>query len=86
MAKKSKKKKDKSKDKGPRPIAENRKARHNYFIEDSLEAGLALTGTEVKSLRKGRASIAEAYAAEQDGELYLVNAQILPYQAASRFN
>ncbi len=67
-------------------IAQNRKARHNYFIEDRLEAGLALTGTEVKSLRKGRASIAEAYAAEQDGELYLVNAQILKYEAANRFN
>jgi len=67
-------------------IAQNRKARHNYFIEDSLEAGLMLTGTEVKSLRHGRASIAEAYAAEQDGELYLVNAQIMPYEAANRFN
>jgi SsrA-binding protein len=57
-------------------VAQNRKARHNYFIEESLEAGLALQGTEVKSLRQGRASIIEAYAAEQGGEIYLLNAQI----------
>ena len=67
-------------------IAQNRKARHNYFIEDSLEAGLALTGTEVKSLRQGRASIGEAYAGEEKGELYLINAQIPVYESASRFN
>jgi SsrA-binding protein len=67
-------------------VAQNRKARHNYFIEDSLEAGLVLTGTEVKSLRQGRASIAEAYAGEQSGELYLLNANIPAYEAASRFN
>jgi len=67
-------------------VAQNRKARHNYFIEESLEAGLALQGTEVKSLRQGRASIIEAYAAEQDGEIYLLNAQIPKYEAANRFN
>ena len=67
-------------------IAQNRKARHNYFIEDSLEVGLVLTGTEVKSLRQGRASIGEAYAAEEQGELFLLNAQIQPYEAANRFN
>lgn len=67
-------------------VAQNRKARHNYFIENSLEAGLVLTGTEVKSLRQGRASIAEAYAGEQRGELYLLNANIPAYEAASRFN
>ena len=67
-------------------VAQNRKARHNYFIEDSLEAGLALQGTEVKSLRRGKASIGEAYAAEDKGELYLLNAQIPPYEAANRFN
>jgi len=69
-----------------RPVAQNRKARHNYFIEESLEAGLMLMGTEVKSLRRGRASIVEAYAAEQNGELYLLNAQIPIYEAANRFN
>ena len=67
-------------------IAQNRKARHNYFIEDSLEVGLVLTGTEVKSLRQGRASIGEAYAAEEQGELFLLTAQIQPYEAANRFN
>jgi SsrA-binding protein len=67
-------------------VAQNRKARHNYFIEDSLEVGLVLTGTEVKSLRQGRASIAEAYAGDQGGELYLLNANIPIYEAASRFN
>jgi SsrA-binding protein len=67
-------------------VAQNRKARHNYFIEDSLEAGLVLTGTEVKSLRQGRASIVEAYAGEQGGELYMLNANIPIYEAANRFN
>ena len=67
-------------------IAQNRKARHDYFIEDSLEAGLVLQGTEVKSLRLGRASITEAYAADQAGEIYLINAQIPIYEAASRQN
>jgi len=67
-------------------VAQNRKARHNYFIEESLEAGVMLMGTEVKSLRRGRASIVEAYAGEQNGELYLLNAQIPIYEAANRFN
>ncbi len=67
-------------------IAQNRKARHSYHIEDSLEAGLVLTGTEVKSLRLGRASIVEAYAADQGGELYLFNSHIPVYDPAGRFN
>jgi SsrA-binding protein len=67
-------------------VAQNRRARHEYFIEDTLEAGLVLTGTEVKSLRQGRGSVAESYAAERDGELYLQNAHIPAYEAASRFN
>ncbi len=67
-------------------VAQNRKARHNYQIEDSLEAGLVLTGTEVKSLRQGRASIVEAYAADQQGELYLFDSHIPIYDAAGRFN
>lgn len=67
-------------------VAQNRKARHNYLIEDSLEAGLVLTGTEVKSLRQGRASIVEAYAADEGGELYLFNCHIPVYDAAGRFN
>ncbi len=69
-----------------RLVAQNRKARHNYFIEESFEAGLMLMGSEVKSLRRGRASIVEAYAAAQNGELYLLNAQIPIYEAANRFN
>jgi len=69
-----------------RLVAENRKARHNYFVEDTLEAGLVLTGTEVKSLREGRADIGEAYAVERDGEMYLVNAHISEYRGGNRFN
>ncbi len=65
--------------------ARNRKARHNYAIEESFEAGLALEGSEVKSLRQGRASISEAYAAEKGGELYLFNAHIPEYDAAGQF-
>jgi SsrA-binding protein len=68
------------------PVAQNRKARHNYLIEESLEAGLVLVGTEVKSLRQGRASIVEAYAADQQGELYLFNSHIPIYDPAGRFN
>jgi SsrA-binding protein len=63
-------------------VALNRKARHDYLIEDTIEAGMQLTGTEVKVLRKGLASIAEAYATEQDGEIYLVNAHIPEYQSS----
>lgn len=66
-------------------VAQNRRARHDYFIEDTLEAGLALTGSEVKSLRAGRCSLNEAYAAEQDGELYLLNAHIPEYAPAGVF-
>jgi SsrA-binding protein len=68
-----------------RYIAQNRKARHDYLIEDTLEAGLILAGSEVKSLRKGGASINEAYAAERGGELFLMNANI-PIYAAARVN
>jgi SsrA-binding protein len=66
--------------------AQNRRARHDYFIEDTVEAGVMLLGTEVKSLRAGRASIAESFAAEQGGGLYLINAYIPEYEAANRFN
>ena len=64
----------------------NRRARHDYLIEDTLEAGLVLHGTEVKSLRQGGASIAEAYADVQAGELFLVNANIPEYKASAHFN
>src|SRR5436853_5932299 len=69
-----------------RYAALNRRARYDYLIEDTLEAGLVLHGTEVKSLRQGGASIAEAYADEQSGELFLVDAHIPEYKASSRFN
>ena len=69
-----------------RSVAENRKARHDYFIEETLEAGLILTGTEVKSLRAGQASIAEAYAVERDGTLQLINAHIAEYKSGNQFN
>ena len=69
-----------------RYAALNRRARHDYLIEDTLEAGLVLHGTEVKSLRQGGASIAEAYADVQAGELFLVNANIPEYKASAHFN
>ena len=69
-----------------RYAALNRRARHDYLIEDKLEAGLVLHGTEVKSLRQGGASIAEAYADVRSGELFLVNANIPEYKASARFN
>lgn len=69
-----------------RVAADNRKARRNYFIDETLEAGLVLVGTEVKSLRGGRADIGESYAKEQNGEIFLVNAHIPEYEAGNRFN
>jgi SsrA-binding protein len=63
-------------------IAENRRARYDYAIEDDLEAGIVLMGSEVKSLRTGKSNIAESYAAVEDGELWLVNAYIAPYEPA----
>jgi SsrA-binding protein len=76
----------KKKDDGIKLIADNRKARYSYAIEDSLEAGIVLTGSEVKSLRNGKATIAESYAHAKDGEIFLVNAYIPEYTQASRFN
>src|ERR1700761_523908 len=67
-------------------VADNRKARHNYFIESTLEAGIMLMGSEVKSLRTGKATIAESYAQAKDGEIFLVNAYIPEYLMANRFN
>src|SRR5919205_2812738 len=67
-------------------VAENRKARFNYEISETYEAGLALQGTEVKSLRQGRANIADAYAGPSGDELYLFNVHIPEYLEANRFN
>jgi len=72
-------------DDGRRLISENRRARYEFFITDSVEAGLQLTGTEVKSLRKGQANIAESYASTEEGGLWLINAYIPEYQGAGRF-
>ena len=71
---------------GRKFVAQNRKARHNYHIAERFESGIALTGTEVKSLRQGRASMGEAYAVERGGEVYLLNAHIAEYDAGGRFN
>jgi SsrA-binding protein len=64
-------------------IADNRRARHDYHLTDRLEAGIVLTGTEVKSLRDGRVSLQQAYADVRDGEVWLVGATISPYEQAS---
>jgi len=69
-----------------RAITENRKARHDYHIEDTYEAGLVLTGTEVKSLRAGKANLRDAHAEIRDGELLLVGSHISAYEQGNRFN
>ena len=68
-----------------RTAAQNRRARFDYTIEDTVEAGLVLTGSEVKSLREGKVNIAESYAAEQGGEIWLINSYIGEYKQAGRF-
>ncbi len=68
-----------------RIAAENRKARHEYSIQDTIEAGIMLLGTEVKSLRDGRANLTESYAGQQEGELFLFNAYIPEYQVKTAF-
>ena len=68
------------------PIAKNRRARHDYTIIDSWEAGIVLTGSEVKSLRDGKANLSDAYGIVRDGEIYLINLHISPYERASYNN
>ncbi|MCL5676339.1 MAG: SsrA-binding protein SmpB [Firmicutes bacterium] len=67
-------------------VSDNRKARHDYFIEEDYEAGLVLTGTEVKSLRLGHANLRDGYAAVENGELFLYNVHISPFEQGNRFN
>jgi SsrA-binding protein len=67
-------------------VAENRKARFNYSIEETVEAGIMLTGTEVKSLREGKANIAESYASDEGDEIWLINSHLPEYLQANRFN
>jgi SsrA-binding protein len=67
-------------------VAVNRRARHEYAVEETLEAGLALTGTEIKSIRAGRVNLAEAYARIEKGEAWLIGAHIAPYEQGNRNN
>ncbi len=71
---------------GRRAIALNRRARHEYFILETFEAGLVLSGTEVKSLRHGKASLAEAYATIEEGEAWILQMHIPPYAQGNRWN
>ncbi|MSP68082.1 MAG: SsrA-binding protein SmpB [Alphaproteobacteria bacterium] len=70
---------------GHRIAAQNRKARHDYFIDETIEAGIVLFGSEVKSLRLGKGSITESYATARDGDIYLLNAHIAEYSGAHHF-
>ena len=72
--------------KGIKIIAENRKAYHDYYIEERFEAGIALSGTEVKSLRAGRVNLKDSYVQVKDGEIYLIGVHISPYDHGNRFN
>ncbi len=67
-------------------VAVNRRATHDYFIDDRIEAGLVLTGTEIKSIREGRVSLREGYARIVDGEAWLTNVHIAPYEQGNRYN
>ncbi len=86
MAKTSKKKALDAAQKNERPIAENRKARREYEVLDTLECGIVLVGSEVKSLRKGTLSLDEAYGRIKDGEVWLINCDIAEYVQANQFN
>jgi len=74
------------KKKGILPVVENRKARHEYHIEETYEAGLALVGTEVKSLRLGKGNLQDAYAVVKSGEVWVNNFHISPYEQGNQFN
>lgn len=69
-----------------RIVAQNRKARHDYFVVETIETGIVLQGSEVKSLREGKANIVDAHAMEHKGEMWLLNAYIPEYKGANRFN
>jgi len=70
----------------PKVVAENRKARFDYFIDETFETGLSLTGTEVKSLRQGRANMSDAYATVDNGDIVLLNCHISEYAGGNKFN
>jgi SsrA-binding protein len=71
---------------GVKVIAQNKKATHDYFIEDKYEAGVVLTGTEIKAIRAGRVNLKDSYARIFNGELYIINMHISPYEQGNRFN
>ncbi|MBU5591332.1 SsrA-binding protein SmpB [Clostridium sp. MSJ-4] len=75
-----------AKSKGEKVLAENRKARHDYFIEEGFEAGIELVGTEVKSIRNGRANLKDSYAEVRNGEIFVRNMHISPYEQGNIFN
>jgi SsrA-binding protein len=75
-----------ARERGIKPVASNRKAYHDYFIEETVEAGIMLVGTEVKSLRAGRITLRDSYAEVRDGELYLVGVHISPYEQGTVWN
>lgn len=72
--------------KGIKIIAENRKAFHDYFIEEKFETGIVLSGTEVKSLRQGKINLKDSYCTIKDGEIFVVGVHISPYEQGNRFN
>jgi SsrA-binding protein len=86
MSKQQKSRKEAPPNKGQRPIAENRKAKHRFTVLETLECGVALVGSEVKSLRNGKLSLDESYGRLRDGELWLVGADIAEYANASIWN
>jgi SsrA-binding protein len=73
-------------DAGMKVIAQNKKARHDYHIEDTYEAGIVLTGTEIKSVRAGKVNLKDSFARIKDGEVWLYNMHISPYEQGNRFN
>lgn len=75
-----------AKKKGVKPVIQNRKARHDFFVEDTMEAGIELKGTEVKSLRQGRGNLKESYAYVKNGEVFCQSMHISPYEQGSIFN
>jgi SsrA-binding protein len=86
IAAKAHKKKDAAAQPNDRVISQNRKAQHNFLVLDTLECGIALVGSEVKSLRNGKVSLEEAYGRMREGELWLIGCDIPEYAEASRFN
>lgn len=73
-------------DKGIKIVAKNKKALHDYFIEDTFEAGIVLTGTEIKSIRSGKANLKDSFAKVTNGEVYIHNMHISPFENGNRFN